>query len=208
MRLNQIPGVAALLIAASSIAIPACSSSGSAKGDQPIDKNAPVVFDSVRKVAIDSLAKKINDLSSTRNLNAKKIPYPVYNPNDSIGYLLTDDHHARLSMNTHPDSNIIWPYFWVYDGELILMRLRKATRTPEERSASETVVYFEKGKIVYCNERKKVLSEGEIPGAVQSEPFVKSQRTYGDIEQESFRYWLELTNEMKKQNVLPAWIKQ
>ena len=210
MRLNPIPGVAALLIVGYAMAFPSCSPSGGTNtpADLPLDKNVPVIFDSLRKVAIDSLVQQINDISNARRLNAKKIPYPAYNTTDSIGYLLTDDHHGRLSMNTHPDSNIVWPYFWVYNGELILMRLRKAIRTPEERFASETVVYFDKGKIVYCNERKKVLSEGEIPGAVQNVPFMKSPRSYSEIEQESSRYWLEVTNEMKKQKVLPEWIKQ
>jgi len=205
MQLKQLPGLAALLIAASSISFPSCSNSGV---NQPIDRSAPVVFDSTKKARIDSLAMHINDICNARQLNAKKIPYPVYDPTDSISYVLTDDHHARISMNTHPDSGTYWPYFWVYNGDLILMRLRQMINTPEEKSASETVVYFDKGKIVYCNERKKALGVNEIPGVVQSEPFVKSSRTYGDLEEVSTKLWLEATNEMKKQNVLPAWINQ
>jgi len=172
-----------------------------------LDKSAPIVFDSIRKLQIDTMAKQVNDIINAKGLTSKKIPYPVYDPTDSIGYLLTEEHHARLSMNTHPDSSIVWPYFWVYKGDLILIRLRKFQNDPENRSASETVIYFDQGRIVYCNERKKMLAEKEIAGAVQNEPFVKSQRTYGDVEQEANKYWTEICNEMKKQKVLPAWIK-
>jgi hypothetical protein len=41
------------------------------------------------------------------------------------------------------------------------------------------------------------------PGAVQNEPFVKSQRTYGDIEQEANKYWTEVCNEMKNKRSFP-----
>lgn len=204
MRSFHLPGVVAILIAASSISMPSCSKIG--QSARPIDKAAPIVFDSIKKAKIDSLAMRINNLVGTNQGKSKKIPYPVYNPTDSIGFLFTEEHHGRISMNTHPDSNIIWPYFWIYDGDLILMRLRMYNKGPE-RSASETVVYFDKGRIVYCNERKKVLQDKEIPGAVQNEPLVKSSRSYGELEQMSKKYWSEVLTEMKKQNVLPEWIK-
>jgi len=203
------PGIAAILIAFSAFSLPSCRNNGnSVNSDTPIDKTAPIVFDSIRKLKIDSQAMKINALVNVKKTTARKIPYPVYNPTDSIGFLITEeDHHARISMNTHPDSNIVWPYFWIYDGELILIRLRKYQNDPESRSASETVIYFDKGRIIYCNERKKMLEESEIPGAVQNEPFVKSQRSYSEVEQEGLKYWSEVYNEMKKQKVLPEWIK-
>ena len=200
-------GTFAILIAIVSIILPSCSGHGHQDSPEaPIDKSAPVAFDTIKKAMIDSLAMKINDMVNAKNLRSKKIPYPVYNASDSISFLFTEDHHGRISMNTHPDSNIVWPYFWVYNGNLILMRLRLYNKGPE-RSASETVVYFDKGKIVYCNERKKVLEPNEIPGAVQNEPFIKSPRSYEDLEQLSKKYWSEVLNEMKKQNVLPGWIK-
>ena len=208
MRSLHLPGIVAILMAVSSFSLPSCRNNGnSMNSDTPIDKSAPIVFDSIRKLKIDSLATQINEMINAKRLMSKKIPYPVYNPGDSIGYLLTEDHHARLSMNTHPDSNIVWPYFWVYNGDLILIRLRKYQNDPGSRSASETVTYFNQGRIVYCNERKKILEDSEIPGAVQNEPFVKSQRIYGDVEQEALKYWTEICNEMKKQKVLPEWIK-
>jgi len=207
MRSYQLQGACAILIALTSIILPSCTGIGQKAGPEaPIDKSAPIVFDTLKKGMIDSLAMNINALVSSKNIRSKKIPYPVYNASDSIGFLFTEDHHGRISMNMHPDSNIVWPYFWIYDGNLILMRLRMYNREPE-RNASETVVYFDKGKIVYCNERKKVLDPNEIPGAVQNEPFIKSPRSYGDLEQLSKKYWGEVTSEMKKQNVLPDWIK-
>jgi len=204
MRSLHFPGIVAILIAVSSITLPSCSNNGNSN---TLDKSAPIVFDSIRKLEIDSMAMHINDFINAKGLRTNKIPYPVYNPTDSIGYLLTEEHHARISMNTHPDSSIVWPYFWVYNGNLIIIRLRKYQNIPENRSASETVIYFDKGRIVYCNERKKMLAEKEIAGAVQNEPFVRSQRTYGDVEQEANKYWTEVCNEMKKQKVLPGWIK-
>jgi hypothetical protein len=204
MRSLHFPGIVAILIAVSSITLPSCSNNGNSN---TLDKSAPIVFDSIRKLELDSMAMHINDFINAKGLRTNKIPYPVYNPTDSIGYLLTEEHHARISMNTHPDSSIVWPYFWVYNGNLIIIRLRKYQNVPENRSASETVIYFDQGRIVYCNERKKMLGEKEIAGAVQNEPFVKSQRTYGDVEQEANKYWTEVCNEMKKQKVLPGWIK-
>jgi hypothetical protein len=214
MRSFQIQAVAALLLTSSLFSLSSCSKGN--HSDAPIDRAAPIVFDSIRKGKIDTMAMQINEIVNSKGISSKKIPYPVYNPQDSIGFLFTEDHHGRISMNTHPDSNIVWPYFWVYDGEPIIMRLRHHDKNMRlrhhdknapERYASETVVYMDKGRIIYCNERKKILHEGEIPGAVQNEPFVKSTRTYGEIETEFKKYWTEVTTEMKKQNVLPEWIK-
>src|SRR6478752_7078204 len=122
MRSLCMPGIAAILIAASSFSLPSCK--GSVDSNTPIDKAAPLVADTIQKVKIDSLAQQINDVINSRKLKARKISYPAYNPKDSIGFIITEEHHGRISMNTHPDSNIVWPYFWIYKGDLIMVRLR------------------------------------------------------------------------------------
>jgi len=204
----QLPGISIILIVLSAISFPSCSGSGSSAGSATqIDQNGPIVFDSIQKMKIDTLVMRVNESINAKRLQAKKIPNPLYSPSDSIGVLLTEDHHARISMNMHPDSNILWPYFWVYNGEPVLMRLRTYINDGNERSASEMAVYLTQGKIVFCNERKKELKEGEIPGAVQSEPILKSSRSYGEIENEFKKYWQLAITEMKKNNVLPEWIK-
>jgi hypothetical protein len=208
MHYKYIPAVIFTLGTCMYFMVSSCSNQAAGSSQEtPIDPNAPVAFDSVKKAAIDTMAMKINEIVNQNRYQAKKIPNPVYTPTDSIIYLLTDDHHARISMNMHPDSNIIWPYFWVYNGQVILMRLRTYSKSDNSRSASETVVYLDNGKIVYCQERKKTLDANEIPGAVQVEPFVKSSRTYSDLDSEFKKYWTEVTGEMKKNNVLPDWIK-
>ncbi len=205
MHSIRFPGILLIVLFGSALVIQSCSSHSSAPA--PINKEAPIVFDSLKKNHIDSVTRLINDVISRKRVFSKKIPYALYNPTDSIGYLFLDEHMGKVSMNMHPDSNIIWPYFFIYDGELISFRLRTYIKNKDERSASEMVLYLDKGKIVYCQERKKVLDDKEIPGAVQLQPFVKSPRTYGDLENEYKKYWLDATSELKKFNVLPEWLK-
>ena len=169
-------------------------------------KETSAVPDSIHKKEIDSLVSL-----NTKSLNQvyrKRIPYHQYSPTDSIDYWFSEDQMGRIAMNLHPDSNQLWPYFWIYKGEVIRVRVRKFMLSANPPFSQETMIYLKDGNPVYCEDRRKDLSDGEMPGVVMREQYGPCTRAYSEIEPDFKPYWDIALEELKKHNVLPDWLKQ
>lgn len=166
-----------------------------------------IVFDTVQKARIDSLVETINS-----GLNAtggpSKIPYPLYSQNDTLYYWEVQDQSARISIEWNLPIEIVWPTFFIYKGELVFVRYRYARNDPPSNSSVfESMIYLDKGVIIYCEERGQPLSEGETPGLLRELEYNRSPRTYGAIEDDYKNHWKTVRAFMKEHNVLPAYIK-
>lgn len=139
----------------------------------------------------------------------QKLPFPLHNENDTLHYWEVKDDAARISIEWTLPNEIIWPTFFVYKGELIFVRYRYMYQEPPSNSrAFESMIYLENGKIIYCEERGQPLQDGEKPGLLRLKEYSKSTRTYAEIEQDYLNYWKTVKSFMKKNDVLPDYIKQ
>lgn len=147
----------------------------------------------------DSLEKKIIvqhldranrqvEMEGQRN----KIAYPLLNTNDTIDYFILQGKLARVSMNMNNGEGTIWPTFFLKDGELIHVRLRKLVKDSTTHYAQEEMAYLKQGKIFFIEERKIDLQPEEIPARLRLEPYTVSKRTFGDFEKEYMLYWPKL----------------
>ena len=166
-----------------------------------------VVFDTIQKARIDSMVNTINaGLQATGG--PQKLPYPLHHPKDTLYYWELKDDAARISIEWQLPNEIVWPTFFVYKGELVFVRFRYMYHEPPTNSrAFESMIYLNKGVIIYCEERGQPLQEGETPGALRLKEYSRSTRTYAEIESDYKDYWKTVRTFMAQNNVLPSYIK-
>ena len=148
-------------------------------------------LDSLKKNIIVQQLNKANrqiEIEGQRN----KIPYPLLNETDTIDYFILQGKLARVSMNMDNGDGTIWPTFFLKDGELIHVRLRKLVKDSTSHYAQEEMAYLQQGKIFYIEERRLDLKPEEIPALLRLQPYSVSQRTFGDFEKEYMQYWPKL----------------
>ncbi len=163
-----------------------------------------IVFDSLQKTEIDYMIDYIN--AELRKIGLpQKLPYTIHNPTDTIYYWIIDGTSARISIEMSPPEQTIWPTFFVHKGDLVLVRYRYFT-PPAPSYVSESMIYLKQGKVVYCEERRMDLNQGEQAGLLRRQPFSKSQRSLDEIEKDYLEHWTTIRNYMKHANVLPAII--
>jgi len=184
----------------------ACSSSKNQADNK--EQSAAIAFDSIRKAEIDTIIKNMEP--GIREVgNPQKLAFPIHNPKDTILYWLPKDgKSARISIEWKLPDEISWPTFFVYDGELIFVRYRYMYKTPPNIRVSESMIYLKDGKIIYCEERRKQLQQGELPGSLRKDPLTRSTRTYAEVEKDYKEYWSLVFDYMKKNNALPATIEK
>ena len=183
-----------------------CSSSKNPS--DPNEKTHTIEFDTIRKAEIDAIINNM-DLAIREVGFPQKLAFPINNPKDTILYwLLKDGKSARISIEWKLPDEISWPTFFVHDGELVFVRYRYMYKTPPDIRVSETMIYLNDGKIIYCEERRKPLQQGEMPGSLRKDPLTRSTRTYAEIEKDYKESWNLVYDFMQKANVLPDAIKK
>ncbi|MBP7238820.1 MAG: hypothetical protein KBA14_01230 [Saprospiraceae bacterium] len=166
-----------------------------------------VAFDTIQKARIDSMVNTIN-AGLKASGGPKKLPYPLYNPNDTLYYWELKDDASRISIEWQLPNEIVWPTFFVYKGELVFVRFRFMHQEPPANSrVFESMIYLDKGVIIYCEERGQPLQEGESPGVLRLKEYSRSTRTYAEIETDYKDYWKTVRTFMEQNNVLPSYIK-
>lgn len=168
--------------------------------------NLTIPFDTVEKQLIDTMVFRINSqLRATGR--PQKLAYNLYNPTDSLTYWLVGNQSARVSMEWKLPDGVKWPTFFVYEGELVMVRYRYFLDTPPDSKAYESMIYLNDGKIVYCEERGHALNEGDVPGMIRGLPLERTKRSYAEVEKDYKPYWIDVMAHMKKNNVLPDYFK-
>ena len=166
-----------------------------------------VVFDTIQKARIDSMVNTIN-AGLKASGGPQKLPYPLYNPHDTLYYWELKDDAARISIEWQSPNEIVWPTFFVYKGELVFVRFRFMHQEPPANSrVFESMIYLDNGVIMYCEERGQPLQEGESPGVLRLKEYSRSTRTYAEIEDDYIDYWKTVRTFMDQNNVLPSYIK-
>ena len=159
--------------------------------------SAKIEMDSLQKKRIDSLNFKINQVILSLG-PPNKIPYPVVNIKDTIYYWLSDDYTGKISIELEPPDEVEWPMFFIYQKELVKIRYRHLTTNAGVRQTYESNIYFNKGKIVYCEERGRVLAEGEPPGATRQHSFKPTTRSYQEVEGDYIDTWKTILEIIRK----------
>jgi hypothetical protein len=150
-----------------------------------------VVMDTIQKRRIDTLITEVNKVILSLGM-PNKIPYPVYTIKDTIYYWLSDEYTGRISIELEPPDEVNWPMFFIYKKELIKIRYRHLFLESGIRYAYESNIYFNKGKIIYCDERKRVIADGEHAGLIRQFSFEPSHRSYKEIEGDYLDTWKKI----------------
>ena len=146
--------------------------------------------DTVQKQEIDSFIALIND-SVQLQTPPFKIPFPVYNETDTIKYWLYNGKPAMAYVNLVFPDKLIWPTFYIENGELVFVRYRYWGQTYPS-FALENLTYLNENKIVYCLERKMDLNPGDLPGLLRDKDFSVCSRSHADIKDDYEKYWAEI----------------
>jgi hypothetical protein len=173
-------------------------------------KNSP---DTITQAAADSLIKQqIYIMVDSINAGVRrigmpnKLPYGVYNPADTIFYWIVDGASARISIAMSPPEQTMWPTFFIYKGEMVMVRFRYYNPTAPQPYTSESMIFLRQGKIVYCEERRMELKEGEMPGLLKQKPYTVSTRTPEEIEKDYKEHWKAVSAYMREYNAIPPVI--
>jgi hypothetical protein len=151
------------------IGLSACDNNGK-NNDQQVEPPEFIQVDSVKKKQIDQRIDSINQKIVIAQ-NREKFSFPLLAPEDSIEYWTVDGETKRISMFMTPDSQIVWPTYFMDDGKLLLIRFRYGVDSQYQPWAMEKMMYLENNQVVHCEERRTRLSPGETPGYLRTLPF-------------------------------------
>jgi len=154
-------------------------------------------FDTLQKIRIDSIVGQIDVGVRAQGLPSL-LAFPIYHQNDTIKYWSVNDEPERISLAMKSGETIIWPTFFVSNGELVFVRYRASHGDNPSPYAEESMVYLKDGIIVYCEERKTSLQPGESPASLRQKSYMKSTRSLAEIEKDYSQYWLTVKDALNQ----------
>lgn len=186
------------------VSLQSCRSSQSPPAKNNIVDAKPL-SDTLLKAEINIMIDSIN--AGVRRLGMpNKLPYGVHNVADTINYWIIDGHSARISAAMSPPEQTMWPTFFIYKGDMVMVRYRYYNPNPPQPYAAESLIYLKQGKIVHCDERRQDLNQDEMPGLLKQKPFSISTRSPEEIEKDFKEHWKAVTSYMKQYNAIPPAI--
>lgn len=196
-----------LLFCLITICIAHSCSSSEKQADSADTANQVLKFDSLQKPAIQGMVDSIN--AGLRKVGPpQQLAFPLYNEKDTMLYWILDNQSARISIEFTKGTEVIWPTFFVYKGELVFVRYRYVDYDTTDSKAFECMIYLKDDEVVYCEERGKNMAEGDVPGSLRIQPYTMSTRTTAEIKAEYTDYWEAVKAHMQKNGVLPDFIKR
>jgi len=151
------------------------------------NKSDKIEFDSLKRNSIDVQVEEIN-INLQQQGPPIKIPFQIYNPNDSLSYWTIEGKPSRISINFKFPDKHVWPTFFLKDGELILVRYRIWSMNAPAY-ASETISHIDNNEIIYCIERRMDLEPGAQPYLLREKEFNICTRSPADIHADYIPYW-------------------
>jgi hypothetical protein len=177
---------------------------------QPETKDAAnqvIKFDSLQKTEIEAMVGFINE--GLRKVGPpQRLAFPLYNEKDTMLYWIVDNQSARISIEFTKGTEVIWPTFFVYEGDLVFVRNRYVDYDTTDSRAFESLIYLKNGEVVFCDERGKPMQKGDFPGSLMTKAYSKSTRSKQEIEADYKEYWEAVKAHMEKNGVLPDFLKE
>lgn len=158
--------------------------SSDTKSHTPADyKNA----DTLLIAEIDTLVEQINNGVMQQGF-PDVLHFRILSENDSLEYWTVDNEPRRISLKMYPDSQFIWPTFFIMGDELLLTRYRewKGDSIP---TAREVFTYYHDGEIFYARERSIELAPGQPPARLRLEEFHISEETPENLESKYIQFY-------------------
>ncbi len=163
---------------------------------------------------VDAIKEDFSNLDTTQIMNIEnavniinaavqeqgypqQIPFPHYNPLDTIKYWSLDGKPSRVQVYLKFADKKIWPTFFVHNGELIMVRYRLWSHE-KDQYALENLSYIQKGEIIYCLERKMELQPGDEPVLLRDTEFSACKRSTQEIERDYHEYWIAIKDFLDK----------
>jgi hypothetical protein len=169
--------------------------------------NHEVKFDSLHKPVIDGMVDSIN--AGLRKVGPpQQLAFPLYNEKDTMLYWILDNQSARISIEFSKGTEVMWPTFFVFKGDLVFVRYRYANYDTTVSKVFEHMIYLKDGEVAYCEERGQNMAKGDVPASLRIQPYTMSTRTTAEIKAEYSDYWEAVKAHMQKNGVLPDFIKR
>lgn len=179
-----------------------CKQDSSPLSHSDTSPGTPIPFDSIQKDQIDTIVAHINAQIRAAG-PPSKLPYPKYVVEDTLFYWVVDSNSARISIEFNAAQEIIWPTFYLYKGELVFIRFRYHSSGFPQPFASESFIYLNNHKIVYCLERSTKLDPGMPPSSLKQKKHTKSTRTYEEVEKDYKPLWNSTVDYMMEHHCFP-----
>ena len=185
----------AMIIGLCIIGLSSCQPKAPLQGDSAQGKTQDegiqreIKMDTLLKIQIDTIVDRINQSIRNAALPPNKIPYTVHNERDTIYYWLKPDYSGRISLEMEPQDIVDWPLYYIYNKEIVMIRYRYFSNISGKRKAYESNVYFDKGIIVYCEDRGRDLAEGEAPAIIRQLTHHPSTRSVEEIKADYTGTW-------------------
>ncbi len=155
-------------------------------------------YDTLQRNHVQTLVNQINEAVQLQG-SPEKLPFPIFNSLDTLKYWRVNGVPARISAALAFPDKIVWPTYFIHEGEIILIRYRMWS-IPAPSYAIETITYLQKGKVVYCNERKIDLKPEELPANLRGLDFTPCGEANTIIGNAPYEYWKTI-KEFMNQNI-------
>jgi len=187
--MNSIQKTIAFLLLLFSIYGNSCNDQHKKVSSKPSEE-ITFIQDTLQKKEIDSLVAQINEAVRLQP-DPFKIPFPVYNEKDTIKYWIRNGETSLVSVTISYPDRVIWPMFYVKNGELVFVRYRYWAQSYPS-FAMENMIYLNANKIVYCLERKIELKNGDMPGLLREKDFSNCSSPQSNIKDVYEKYWANI----------------
>jgi hypothetical protein len=145
-------------------------------------------YDSIQARPLKAIVDEIN--LAVRDHGAPiKVPFPVYNPDDTLKYWIVNNEPAMIYANLQYPDKAIWPTFFIRDNKVVMVRYRYWDKS-EKPFVFERLMYLnDDNKIVHCEERKIDLQPDEMPVSLRLKSFTVCVTPEAELKKDYEAYW-------------------
>lgn len=144
-------------------------------------------YDSLQAKSQKAIVDEIN--LAVRNQGAPiKVPFPVYNANDTLKYWMVNNEPVMIYANLQYPDKAVWPTFFIRDNKVVMVRYRHWDKS-ETPYVFERLMYLNENKIVHCEERKIDLQPNEMPVSLRAKSFTVCVTPEAELKKDYESYW-------------------
>lgn len=137
------------------------------------------------KAEVDSMNAMLKKVKTPTDM----VPLNIESNRDHLAFWQSGDKEAKITMRISGKEYEVNPTYIIKDGELIYYHHRD-WRKITDPNIHEMYVYFDKGKLLYAEERSIEFDRGKgMPTLLMKTPFEKSTRSEEEILEDLNEYW-------------------
>lgn len=165
-----------------------CKSPDAPQEQKGLARTYSVASDTIIRNEVQKQVEQINSNLNRSEHTFLSFTHPDGKP-DSLEYWLFNGRPVRISYKIDSPEAMVWPTFFLQDGQIILVRFRNWLKLEAVPWAEENMIYYKEGQAFYCDVRRMDLPNQMTPANVRELPFTMSPKELAEIEQEYLTYW-------------------